>query len=409
MKEIVVFAGYCSSRYIQIARSIFPEATHELMCIYDRAPASPAKQRYLSHFDRTHHLSEVTPEFVNKIKHLVVCVTSTQERDVNTYIQALLLLGKITKTQAALYSSITDKKAFKDTLALAAPNLVPKVYSVTSADEHTIQFPAVLKPTSRAGSTFVKVIPNQAALDLYIENWTHRTSSGNRNVYDRETVLSAEEYIEGDQYSVNVYIDAHKSPTLCPIIRVVPAFQIEGHDTYSALQYTTDLPEAQKESLLAAITKICEIFDLASLSAHFDCVLTKTGWKFFEVGIRIGGKRQEIYELSHRFNHFQNDLLNRVGASADLGRASKSVCIITKASQKNGTLEEIVYTRKIAHAHQPLIQEDKIVSPGVQVKPVSDGGKKIIRLFMISNKICDLQDEAENVYRNIIIKVLPSH
>jgi hypothetical protein len=237
-----------------------------------------------------------------------------------------------------------------------------------------------MKPSGLAGSTLVRVVHSpQECLD-YISYAAPTIQKLSKNIYHKAVYMIAEEYIAGAQYSVNTYIDAAGKLTICPIIRIITPQELGINDSYSALQYTTEeLTLPQQTALRLSLEIIIDRFQLRNTSAHFDAVLTKQGWKFFEVGLRIGGNRQDFFEKSHGFDHICNDINNRLGRPLYLPGRLKTACLVQTAATHTGTLREISIPRTIETARPVLIVEKKLSKTGKLVAPLSHGGGTITR------------------------------
>jgi hypothetical protein len=153
------------------------------------------------------------------------------------------------------------------------------------------------------------------------------------------------------------------------------------------MQHTTqEITQDQYDALVAAVEKVVSHFGLKNTSAHFDSVYSDGQWKFFEVGLRIGGNRQKLFESSHAMDHFGNDIQNRIGQLVTIPDMKNSVCVLQKASATQGILESISYTRTVSHEKSPLIKEDKLGKIGIQVGPLSQGGGTITRHYIVGKE-----------------------
>lgn len=376
MKKSIVFAGFSLPKYVEVARQLFPQTSYDLVCIYGREPNEAKRNNFLPLFDKVYHIDTLPPELLDSVE----VVTCTQERDTETYIDLLTRLQSISKEQNRLWKRAVNKKLFKETMCHLHPELVPAVSSFLDTPEfiNKISYPAVIKPTNMTGSSFVSVIRNRQELTTYLENIS-KYDSIIKNL-GRSPELVIEEFVSGPQYSMNVYIDKNGIVHYCPIIRVVPAFELGQDDTYSALQYNTDLPETQLQSLHSAIENITSTFKLSNTSAHFDCILSDSGWKICEVGLRIGGNRQTLFQLSHNFNHFKNDLLNRLGKQVEQGIRQKTVVVVHKAPQTKAYLKKVNYREPTDPDVNIFI--DKIKENDPDAGPVKTGGVIAFRAFL---------------------------
>lgn len=393
-KNIVLIAGFTSSKNLAVIKDYFKNQNIVFMCAYTRPPMSDFKKGYLEKFDDTFDLTiKGETERLSKIKKKILLVTCTQERDMEVYVDILFYVGKINESERELYKKVNNKKDFKEELSKEYPELVPQYKVVTEellGKLDTLSYPQVVKPTGLSGSSFVHIVHTPGEFLDFYKTYETELKENSKIFFDRDSTIISEDFVEGPQYSINVYVNSSMQITTCPILRVVPASEIGENDTYSVYQRTLqdELGTTELDLLQSALEKIVKHFSIKNTSAHFDAVLTKDGWKFLEVGLRIGGKRHKIFELSHGFSHLENDLENRMEKTIVISEQKTHVCIVQKASKKAGILKGIEYTREAISEKNPLIMEDKLSKIGKEVAPVSLGGGTIAR-FIIKGKEYD--------------------
>lgn len=410
MLKLVLIAGYTKTSYVNILREYFPKKEVVVGCVYQRPPSTEKKKLYLKQFDVLFNLNNQEDlDNLQKQKKSVALITCTQERDMGAYIKALKLTDFISDVQEQLYTTAINKRAFKEQLQLKHPELVPEVHVL---DESLMQkltklnYPQVIKPSGLTGSTLVKIVHSPKELEEHVATFGKDMHEIAQENFGKGVEIISEEYISGPQYSVNVYIDKNQEITFCPIVRVVTPQEMGSDDSYSALQYTTDeIEQDTYEKLRAAVQSVVHHFDLHSTSAHFDSVLQDNQWKFFEIGLRIGGKRQELYQLSNGMNHFQNDIRNRLHQPIQIPKQKKSVCIVQKASEKIGILKSVSYTRNVTKESPPLIREDKMAKVGTKVAPLSSGGGTVSRFFVHGENQSEVVEESKLLFQSIKLHV----
>lgn len=395
MAKTILIAGYSKSAYIRKIASYFPGEDVTLFSTYTRAPKTEAKQKYHTLFDQCFDLTNQDDVVALQSRAADIdCITCTQERDMAAYIQTLELCGQITKSEAVSYRAIIDKQVMKDSLATVHPELVPGVAAVDDDFLKTLDsltYPQVMKPNGFTGSIMVKVVHSAEKFRAHYAAQAQKISDIGTEHYDKEVQIIAEEYIAGPQYGVNVYIDREGAVTFCPLVRVVAPQELDIDDSYSVLQYTTEeVSLADQEALQHAVKKVVHHFGIKNTSAHFDSVLTPHGWKFFEVGLRIGGNRDKQFEYSHTMDHFRNDIYNRLGHHITIPERIRCACIVQKASAEPGVLNAISYNRHITKEKSPLVLENKLKKIGDDVRPLALGGGTITRHFVLGTDEADV-------------------
>lgn len=409
MKRIIIVAGYSKRSYVGKIRSYFPNEEITLACSYFRAPNTEKKQEYISDFDISYNLSNSNDIARLEAEENVACITCTQERDMTAYIKTLAICSMISPEQVHKYETIINKNTFKESIGQTHPELVPHHRLITEAllqNLDTLTYPQVIKPSGLAGSTMVRVVASPAEFAIHYHEFAVKMQDIANEHYGKTIDIISEDYISGPQYSINTYINKVGGITFCPIIRVVTPQEFGIEDTYSAVQYTTE--ELPGETLLAlkkAIQVIVTHFDLKNTSAHFDAVLHEGTWKFFEVGLRIGGSRQELYEYSHKMDHFKNDIMSRLGENVLIPDQHNVASIVQKASTQVGTLSKISYTRTITTERSPLIKEGKLRKITSEVRPVSLGGGTITRHFVVGKNETSVIKTSYDLFSDITFEI----
>lgn len=407
MKNIVLIAGYIRSTHLRIIREYFGDEQVCFAIAYKRPPDSPTKQRCLGRVDLTFNLTEASDiEALRNASDDILLVTHTLEYDVETYIDVLKLLGRITTTQEKLYRKLVHKHAFKEEMRAAALDIVPSCRLLTDANIETLAeeltYPQVIKPTGLSGSLFVKVVHDSGTLlDFYNTFKEHMRRRG-REHYEKEIEAIAESFLVGPQYSVNAYVDADGHLTLCPVLRVVPANELGIDDTYSALQHTqNELTDADLAALKETLSEIVKHFQVKCTSMHFDVAYTDAGWRVFEVGLRIGGNRQDFFERSHQMNHLHNDVANRLGRKVVIPKLHQHVAIVQKGAATRGTLKSIDVKDSESFPASVTIEQKKTKKAGLAVRPVSEGGVLLIRFFVTGQDLETVQKTSATLFENI--------
>jgi len=398
-KKYIVIVGYTKLTYLTAARTAAAFSDYTFICAYRRPANTPAKISYLAQFDQVFNLQEPTDrQKLSALAANVAAITCTQERDIVDYIEVQHLLHKISSEIHAAWKTAIDKHALKNFLREMHPELVPAAQ--LAAPDTTVQFPAIIKPLGFTGSAYVAIVTNQADYNHYFSTVPDKIFNSTSVVKYPQFIV--EEYLSGPQFSVNVYINNSGESTFCPTIRVIPASELGANDCYSALQYvTTELSSDELSALYNCIKKIISTFSIRNTSAHFDIIKSPKGFKFLEVGLRIGGLRQEIFAVTHNFNHFVNDLKNRLGLPITLPPQAAHICIVQKASCEEGVLRNVAYQRIIANEDAAYVAEHKFRKFGTLVGPVRAGGGVIARFLVTGKNSSAVINTAHQLYTTL--------
>ena len=400
--RIIIFSGCSGPEYVHAVQDIISREGLISGCVYNKDPGDNSEREYLSMFDFVVDIRAGSGSFEG-IMDKVAAVVSTSERNSELYIELLAKFGKISPAQRRLYHLANNKRDFKDFLRDYMPEAVPLCWDLKdfegNASVASLPFPLIVKPTGLTGSLFTKVIHNESQMASFVTDNREKIISAGREKYARDVSIMAEEFIGGNQYSANCYINSFGFPLLCPITRVVPAFEMGIDDTfYSAFQYTdSNLTKNEIRGLEEILSKAASLLRLESTSAHFDVVRHRTGWKILEIGLRTGSPKHRFFGYSHSMNHLENDILNRLGKNPFIPPQQRVVCIVQKAAAERGILQSIqIHERN----YLSTIVPDKIEmeETGKEALPVSLGGKLLTRHFVIGNDSKQVLEDAKRLF-----------
>ncbi len=402
-KPIILFAGYSRANYIKEVRDRFGK-DFRLGCIYRKDPLGRHENECLKLFDFSVNIKEI--QNLSNITSNVSAITNTRERDADLYIDLLFKCGLINEEQMRLYHISNDKSGLKEFLQDKMPNLQPKQFTLGSND---LPFPVVLKPSGLCGSLFTKIVYDREQLISFVKENNERIIRIGRDEFDRDVSFMIEEFIEGRQYSVNAYINSSGQPILCPIVRVIPAFELGIDDTYSVFQYVDpNFPKNEMHILNQVISELVANLKIRSTSAHFDMVKSKDGWKLLDMGLRIGSLRQDLFKQSHSMNHIQNDILNRIGLEPNVPDKQKlSSCIVTKASSRQGILQNINIPEMSSEKTFVVGEEYDIKTEmiGKKVGPVNLGGTKLTKHLVIGESLDEVLFDSRRLFNSMSFSI----
>ena len=222
----------------------------------------------------------------------------------------------------------TDKNLMRLSISRLHPELCPKYIPVRSVEEYytidksKLLYPVIVKPMGLNSSMLVNKCWSQDELDICIKDIFKIVSI----VYEREIGtgqpgLLIEEFMIGNMYSIDAYINSSSEVFFLPPVRVLTGAEM-GVDGYYSYRHILpcELSEDEINSANQATEKAMKAVGLRSSTAHVELFKTATGWKIIELGPRIGGYRQEIYMEAFGINHFYNDLLLHLGENPDMNK-----------------------------------------------------------------------------------------
>lgn len=245
----------------------------------------------------------------------------------------------------------TEKKLMRQHLEAHNPDLVPGYKEVFDHKEATIaaiesdmNYPLIVKPSGLEGSLLVTRVDNADELRRTLA----RTFREMQKAYDkwikRQTpTILVEEFMEGDMYSVDTYVNQYGECRHTPVVKVITGRKAGFDDFFGYMQTAPcGLKDQEIEEAHLTAEQACKALCLRSVTAHVELMKTKTGWKIVELGPRIGGFRHDIYLNSYGINHIVNDILNRAGETPVIPTKLKSHTIFFNIyARQEGTLHSI--------------------------------------------------------------------
>ena len=277
--------------------------------------------------------------------------------------------------------------------------ITPKYTVVKSAGKSDLKkikkkigFPLVVKPAGLAQSMLVTVCYHNEELEKALK----KTFRKIRSVYkERESkedpVVLVEQFIEGDMYSIDSYVDTRGRVTHCPAVHIKTGQNIGIDDFFGYRQMTpTTLSKKAVKEVEEIAEKSIRALGLRSTTAHIEVIRSDEGWKVVEVGARVGGFRQALYSMSYGFNHGLNDMLVRVPDKVSVSKAVKGHSVAMKFfAPKEGRLVKFTGLKK-TKALKSFKSIHISKKKGDQCKFAKNGGSSVFNIIMFNKDRSDL-------------------
>lgn len=341
-KDVVVMINDYNYEYVDAIKSLSKKLGRKItgLILVDKNVAGQGLnkpdtdkifEQIICDFEHTGTLSHA----LRQVKDRVLLITSSSERN-QPYMKKVLphfpyLLGP---TEQSLDWS-THKVTMRELLLSYNPALVPKFMQITeNSKEHikkiesNLKYPVIVKPTGLAASILVNKAHNTGELENYLKqsfgviDETYRRDRGRG-----KPSMVIEEFITGDMYSIDAYINEHGEAWCLPIIKVTTAYSIGKEGFYSyRLDTKHDLSDQQVAAANSAATQAMRALGLKSSTAHIELFDSPDGWKIIELGPRAGGYRQDMYWYGYGIDHAYNELLVKSGLKPVVHNNNVSYC-----------------------------------------------------------------------------------
>ncbi|MCA9351940.1 ATP-grasp domain-containing protein [Patescibacteria group bacterium] len=252
----------------------------------------------------------------------ILCVTARGERNIPLLQRLIPFLPPhvLTPSVASLKKS-TEKTEMRKAFRKYNPKITPRfkiIKDLETIDAGTIMvnmdFPVIVKPSGLASSLLVQAAHYPEELESILRKIKKKITSVYKNQKGRGVPsILVEEIIEGDIYSIDAYTDNQGVTFFTPFVKYKTSAQ-KGFDDFFLYEriIPARLSKEKRESGKQIAQEGIKALGLRNTTTHIELVYSEDGWKIIEIGPRIGGNREMMYELCFGLNHNINDLLIRI-------------------------------------------------------------------------------------------------
>jgi biotin carboxylase len=344
----------------------------------------------------------------------LIAVTARGEDGANKLREVIPHVPYLRTPTAESLAWATDKYEMRKRFRLYDKKITPKF---TKVKENTkiereriiakINFPMVVKPANLQESMLVAICFHEEELEKVLRNIFRRLKSEYKK-FNRPQLptIIAEEFMDGDMYSIDSYVNSRGKIFHCPMVRVKTGRNIGHDDFYNYLQIT---PTALKKESIEKAHAVAELavhaLGLRSTTAHIELMKIDDDWKVIEVGPRVGGFRDLLHELSCDIDHSLNDVLIRVPKKPIIPKKCKGFAAAMKWFAKTeGIIVEMKGIKKIEQleSFNSIVYNKKIGDRALFSK---NGGKSIFNLFLYNADRAKLLADIRRVEQLVTIKI----
>lgn len=308
----------------------------------------------------------------------------------------------------------TDKYEMRRRFRLYDPKITP---TFTLVKENTkkerarvmakIGLPMIVKPTNLGASLFVAVCYHEEELEKTLSTIFRKIRKAYKvDGRSEEPKVIAEQFMEGDMYSIDSYVDSRGAIYHCPLVRVTTGKEI-GHDDFFGYKQTTPsiLKKENVEKAQRATNTAIKALGLRSTSAHTELMKVEDDWKVIEVGPRLGGFRDTLYGLSCDIEHTMNDILVRIPRKPVIPKKCKGFSTAMKwFAPTEGKILEMKGIKKVEELESfHSIKINKKV--GDRAVFARNGGRSIFNVFLYNSDRSKLLADIRRLEKMVKIKV----
>lgn len=257
---------------------------------------------------------------IKPIKDEVLIVFCYFESWMPLYARLVKLLPGVKMPTVKALKICNSKLEMRKKFMKLHPEITPKFMLVKNSRDYKtiakkIKFPCITKPLSLTKSRLVIKSNNSEELKSNLKNTFKKIKSIYKKVHsESEPLVLAEEYLEGDLYSIDAYVNSKSKVYFTPIVRVVTGKDIGINDFFNYYRLTpADINSSEEKKAQAVARKAIKATGPISITLHVELMKTKNNdWKIIELQTRPGGYRNEMFKLSYGIKHYENDFLNRM-------------------------------------------------------------------------------------------------
>lgn len=344
----------------------------------------------------------------------LLAITCRGDNDISRFAQVIPHVPYLRTPTSESLRWATDKYEMRKRFRIYDPKSTPLFTWVKENSKkerarvaEKIGFPMIVKPANLGASLFVTICYHEEEFEQTLSTIfrkIHKAYLGDKRV--EEPKIIAEEYMEGDLYSIDSYVDGRGNIYHCPLVRQKTAKEIGHDDFYNYLQITPALLKKDTVDRARAVTETAiKALGLRSISAHTELMKIDDVWKLIEVGPRLGGFRDTLYGLSCDIDHTMNDLAIRIPRKPIIPKKCKGYAAAMKwFAEKEGKIIEMKGVKKIEDLESfHHIQVNKKV--GDRAVFARNGGRSIFNVFLYNNERSNLLADIRRLEKMVKIKI----
>lgn len=344
----------------------------------------------------------------------LLAITCRSEQHMARYAAVLPHVPYLRTTTTESLKWASDKYEMRKRLRLYDKKITPKFtrVKINSKEERDrvikkIGFPMIVKPANMAGSLFVSICYHEEDLDKTLKLMFRKLKQAYQAEHSlEEPKVVAEEFMDGDLYSIDSYVDSRGKVYHCPLVKQVTAKKIGRDDFYNYLQITpTGLKAATVARAELVAEKAVHAIGLRSSTAHTELMKIDDEWKVVEIGARVGGFRCVLHSLSCDINHALNDVLIRIPKKPQLPKKCKGyACAMKWYLAQEGVISEMKGIKKMEQleSFHSITLNKKIGDKFIFAR---NGGRSVFNLFLYNNDRSKLLADIRRIEKMVEIKV----
>ncbi len=344
----------------------------------------------------------------------MLAITCRSEQSMARFAQVIPQVPYLRTPTTESLRWASDKYEMRKRMRVFDPSITPAFTLVKNNSKSEreriikkIGFPMIIKPTNLAASLFVSICYHVEDLEKTLRSTYRKLNKAYINDHRlEEPKLIAEEYMDGDMYSVDSYVSARGKVEHCPLVKVITGKKIGHDDFYNYLQITPPIFKRKTIEKAQLVTeKAIHSLGLRSTITHTELMKIDDDWKVIEIGARMGGFRHVLHQLTCGIDHSLNDILVRIPAKTVIPKKCTGfACAMKWFASKEGRIKEMKGIKKIEQLESfHSITVNKKV--GDRATFARNGGRSVFNLFLKNNDRSKLLADIRRVEQLVEIKI----
>mgnify|MGYP001255993330 CR=1 FL=1 len=363
-------------------------------------PETEYYKEILVDFEKPKELTMV----IDELESQLVAAVNSGERNI-PYFQKLVpyLPKKLLVPSVSALTKATEKTEMRKAFWKYDKSITPKFEILTEISDEEIkrinkrlEFPVIVKPSGLAQAVLVQAAHYPAELKKILNDVSKKMKQVYKDMKGRgaPTIL-IEEIIDGDQYSVEAFVDDIGNVSFSPFIKYTTSGQ-KGFDDFFSYEQTTPatISPASAQKAKAVAVKGLNAIGLRNSIAHIELIRKEGEWKIVEIGARMGGFRSMMYKKSFGINLDIQDINIHLGRKINLPRNKKGYTSVIKFfAKKEGIITKIQGIKK-AELLPSFVETVQLLKKGDKARFAKNGGTYVFRVTLFNeNKAQFIEDK----------------
>jgi biotin carboxylase len=355
---------------------------------------------------------------IENLKPNLAAVINRSEKYIPYFRKLIPLLPEdlFVPTPEALLKA-TEKTAMRKAFWKYDKTITPKFEIIEEVNDATLgkitkrlEFPMIVKPAGLAQAVLVQQAHYPEELVSALKNISQKIDSVYKDMKGRgKPQILVEEIIEGDQYSIEAFVDDIGNVAFCPFVKYKTSLE-KGFDDFFSYEQTLPATISRDSASKAKQVAIKGIhaLGLRNSSAHIELIRREGDWFIVEIAPRLGGFRSLMYRKSYGINIDVLDVENHLGKKISVPRKKQGYTSVIKFfAQKEGIIKKITGSRKIQNleSYESHVQRLK---KGDRARFAKNGGKDVFRVTLFNTNKSQFIADKRKLEKMIYIETVSS-